>query len=351
MNAPIAAPPSPPAALPPDALTTIANEFARALFQAFSGMMNLQGAASIPAAAGPSLAEAIEQLLAAKLSANCRPSYVTSLRQYLGLFARGREQRAVNTFTTAEIEAWFSHRKEAPGGQRSNLGRLSALFSFCHRRGYVAVNPCCLVERVRVESVAPVILSPGEARRLLNLCRQVKPCFLAQVTLGLFAGIRPVELTRLQWAAVDLKRGMVKIDAGVAKVRQMRWVPLSANAVAWLHLAPNQSGHVTPPKATLRRARRRLVKEMAWAKGWPQDLLRHTAASYLLAREQDAAKVSLGLGNSPGILLKHYRELVTPEEAEQFWNLRPDNVAEFATATATVTPAVTHQAEPLREAA
>lgn len=310
------------AALPPDALTAVANEFARALAEAFGGMMPAPGVAGVHAAAPP-LGDAIDQLLAAKRAANLRPAYIRSLRHYLRAFARGREHRAVNTFTAAEIESWFAHRSEAPAGRRSNLGRLSALFAFCHRRGYIAVNPCRLVERVRVENTAPVILSVADARRLLNLCRKLKPRFLGYLTLGLFAGIRPVELTRLQWEAVNLERRVVKIDASVAKVRQRRWVPLSENAVEWLRLCAPHRGPVAPPLATLRRWRRRLVKEMGWPHGWPQDLLRHTAASYQLASEQDVAKVCVGLGNSPDILLNHYRELVTPEEAAAFWSICP----------------------------
>ncbi len=41
------------------------------------------------------------------------------------------------------------------------------------------------------------------------------------------------------------------------------------------------------------------------------------------ALHQDAGKVVLMLGNSPAILLKHYRELVTPEECEAFWAILP----------------------------
>ncbi|MCP5523587.1 MAG: hypothetical protein H7A46_18775 [Verrucomicrobiales bacterium] len=56
-------------------------------------------------------------------------------------------------------------------------------------------------------------------------------------------------------------------------------------------------------------------------KAWPQDVLRHTAASQLLALRKDAAAVALELGNSPQVLLTHYRELVTREQAAEFWGI------------------------------
>lgn len=56
---------------------------------------------------------------------------------------------------------------------------------------------------------------------------------------------------------------------------------------------------------------------------WPKDVLRHSCASYLLALKRDAQAVALELGNSPTILFKHYRELVSQEQARRFWNLIP----------------------------
>jgi hypothetical protein len=57
--------------------------------------------------------------------------------------------------------------------------------------------------------------------------------------------------------------------------------------------------------------------------GWRQNALRHSFASYRLAAIQDAAKVALEMGNSPAMLFKHYRELVTPEAAAQWFAISP----------------------------
>jgi hypothetical protein len=54
---------------------------------------------------------------------------------------------------------------------------------------------------------------------------------------------------------------------------------------------------------------------------WPTDLLRHTAASYLLALHKDAGKVANMLGNSPQILLSHYHDPVTEADCKAFWQL------------------------------
>ena len=42
-----------------------------------------------------------------------------------------------------------------------------------------------------------------------------------------------------------------------------------------------------------------------------------------LAAIQDAAKVALEMGNSPQMLFKHYRELVTPDAAKSWFAIQP----------------------------
>ena len=50
---------------------------------------------------------------------------------------------------------------------------------------------------------------------------------------------------------------------------------------------------------------------------------RHSFASYRLAQTQNAAQVALEMGNSPRKLFENYRELVTPEDAEEWFGIMP----------------------------
>jgi len=56
---------------------------------------------------------------------------------------------------------------------------------------------------------------------------------------------------------------------------------------------------------------------------WPQNALRHSDISYRVAEIQNVAQVALEAGNSPAITFKHYRELVTREDAEKWFNILP----------------------------
>jgi integrase len=52
--------------------------------------------------------------------------------------------------------------------------------------------------------------------------------------------------------------------------------------------------------------------------------LRHSFASYHLARFNDAAALALELGHtSAQLVFQHYRQLVKPKQAERYWKITP----------------------------
>ena len=56
---------------------------------------------------------------------------------------------------------------------------------------------------------------------------------------------------------------------------------------------------------------------------WPRNALRHSFISYALAIDHDENRIALESGNTPEVIHTNYRALVTREEAERFWNIRP----------------------------
>lgn len=269
-------------------------------------------------AEGVSLGSAIASLLHAKTLANLRPQYIKSLRAYLAQFSRNRESLPVSTMDVFAIEDWFASRNEGLSTRASNIGRLSALFSFCERRGWIQRNPCRMLERPRIDRRPPQILSPDQAQKLIRAVASRRPHMLPFFSLGMLAGVRPDEIARISWDAIDVERGLLTIDAAASKVRRRRLVRLESETTKLL-----KSGGRLPVSRATRRRYQSFACAVLGFEEWPQDILRHTAASYLLARHGDAGKVALSLGNSPGILLRHYRELVRPEDCDAFWSISP----------------------------
>jgi 2,4-dienoyl-CoA reductase-like NADH-dependent reductase (Old Yellow Enzyme family) len=58
---------------------------------------------------------------------------------------------------------------------------------------------------------------------------------------------------------------------------------------------------------------------------WPSNALRHSFASYHLALHQDGGKLALQLGHGGGmsVLIRHYREIVSPEAVRAWFEVRP----------------------------
>lgn len=269
------------------------------------------------------LAEAIQETILAKRKQNLRSRYIESLERYLNQFAEGRTGCFVDEIGVAEIEAWFESRNESASTRNSNLGRLSSMFDLCWRRGYIRENPCLRVSRIQVDHKSPTILTPDQAKRMLRACPKK---FLPYLVLGMFAGIRPEELCRLKWSDIDLQLGTVRIDAAASKVRDRRIVKLHDVVKSWLTQLKQEGDApiLSLSPATVKRYRKKLAE--AAGIEWEQDILRHTAASYLLQLHRSAANVALMLGNSERILEKHYKQLVTDEACQQFWELAPESI-------------------------
>jgi len=271
------------------------------------------------------LGEAVSSVLASKERANYRVNYIRGLRQYLTLFIRGRESDPVASIDLFVVENWFVARREKPTTQRSNIGRLSALFTHCRRHKWIQENPCEFLERPRIDHRSPQIFTVRQCMRILVWTRRHRPDALGIIVLGLLCGLRPEESEQITWADIDLVNGFIRIDAVVSKVRQRRIVKPMPSAIAWLRHAKELAGAL-PMKHQRRRRFLRRLREYLRLRKWPQDILRHTCASYWLAEWQDAGKIAHELGNSAGILLRHYRELVPRERASVFWSIFPKDL-------------------------
>lgn len=258
---------------------------------------------------GKATLEVIGELLTSKKLSNRREIYIQSLKYYLTRFADYRG--IISSIKTSDIEIFIS--KFSGYARQTWLNRISTLFSFAVRRGYINKNPCDAIDRVTIDRLPPVILTVSQARTLIEMCPNNCQSYLI---LGLFAGIRPDEIHRLDWKDINLQTSTIRVDG---KTRRRRIVHLDMAIVVKLKEHAKESGPVAPTHNVIRRWKR---NQRAILGGkWTADVLRHTAASYLLARHESAGKVAMMLGNSEQILLTHYHEPVTKEDCEKFWNL------------------------------
>ena len=134
------------------------------------------------------------------------------------------------------------------------------------------------------------------------------------LAIGLFAGVRPLEIERLQ--KQDITERYIEITAANAKTRKRRLVNIAANLKKWLKISEE-----LPPANKTKRLSRILKKA---GLNWKPDIMRHSFASYHLALHESADKTALEMGHrDTQMLFRHYRELVTKEEAKAYWEIKP----------------------------
>jgi integrase len=150
----------------------------------------------------------------------------------------------------------------------------------------------------------------------------------AYLTLAAFAGVRPEEITRLHWNNIDLSQSLLYIPKSVSKTRDDREVPLTQNCVAWLLTCSNRTGPIQPKSSLATRFLkiRTFCGIETWRKQgepWPHDVLRHTFASSWLAVHKNRPLLAEIMGNSVGIIAKHYKRTIPLAQAQALFAIMP----------------------------
>jgi integrase len=150
-------------------------------------------------------------------------------------------------------------------------------------------------------------------------------------SLCLFAGIRPCirtgEITKLNPKDIKLDTGVIHVEPEVSKVRMKRNVVIQPNLAAWLHAYPLERFPIVPPK--LEEVRTSIAKKF----GLTHDVLRHTFISMFVAKFRSMGEAALQAGNSESIIRKHYLDLKSMAEAEQFFGILPQRTASATVVT------------------
>ena len=303
---------------------------------------------------GLSLKTAVTDFLASKKSEGTSERHLTDLRTRLARFLASLPE----SMTTAQVQtshvdtflAGLGLSAQTATGYRTIL---HTFFSWCESRKLSTDNPVTEAMTFKVVPSAPGILSPADAANLLASCADA---ILPGVVLGMFCGLRQAEIARLDWRQVDLAGKIITVDADVAKTSSRRTVEIPENAVQWLSPLAKSSGRIWPKGEEARNlwnlarikagfgpffSTRAIVKAAQTnpatgkprtdLRDWPDNALRHSAISYRLAKTRDLPRVATEAGNSPGIVQRHYAEIVKPDAAAKFFAILPESAENVTT--------------------
>src|SRR5437016_7366531 len=269
--------------------------------------------------------ELVDELLKIKEADGASQRYLGDLRSRLTQFADCFNGKPVAEITSAQVDQWLRSLSDKETGKRlaattrNNFRRvLIVAFNFARERGYSAGNPAEKSARAKVIESAIGILTVEETARLLE---SAAPELVPYIAIGAFAGLRRAELERLDWREIDLHSNLIEVTARKAKSARRRFARIQSNLAKWLQPHVQLSGSVTPPNY---RELLDAARDAAGIQEWPQNALRHSFASYHLARFNDAAALALELGHtSAHLVFQHYRQLVKPKQAERYWKITP----------------------------
>jgi integrase len=263
-----------------------------------------------------SVAEAVDEMIAAKKTKGVSDVYLADLRYRLGVF-KAAFHCDVSALVPDDVAAFFEGLRLSPRSYNNFVRVLRTFFAFAQNHGWLS-KEADLLARVekRTERPTPVeIFTPGELTALLkNASREVATC----LALTAFAGLRAEEILRLDWSDIERRPGFIEVAAHKAKTATRRIVPISDNLARWVAIAPRNGARVWPhSKAWFFEAMRNAAADARIQ--WKQNALRHSFISYRLAEIQDVNRVALEAGNSPQMIFRHHRELATPQQARSWF--------------------------------
>ena len=279
-----------------------------------------------------SVADVLGEMLKAKKAEGLSQRYLEDLENRLTKFAKDFQSH-VSTLDMVTVKEWLQALDVANRTRNNFRLAIQTLFSFAKSQGYLPKDwrefDAVPVWKVKAEQID--IFTPAEMDKLLSVADTKLIPFLA---IGAFAGLRSAEICRLNWERVNLESGFITVDAGIAKTNSRRLIPIQPNLKAWLEPYVKERGPVVE-LSNVPNALQRLIEatrpkdpknpeaKLKPAVEWRHNALRHSFCSYRMAQIKNAAEVALEAGNSPQMIFKHYRELVTPKDAEKWFGILP----------------------------
>jgi integrase len=281
----------------------------------------------------------VDELIAAKRKDGLSAEYLKDLSVRLGVF-REAFQSDVSAITVAQINE-FLRSLDVGGRSRNNYRRaIGTLIKFAEKYGALLKGSLPLeeIDLAREEQFDVEIWTPAEMAKLLTAAQlspvNLKPGFnrryaanqgiLPLLVLGAFAGIRTSkEIRRQKWSDINLQTGFIRVTGAKGGTAAKRLIPISDNLRKWLSVCqPTAETCCTfaRPEDVLKRLAKRA------GVSWKHNALRHSYASYRVAETQNVPQVALELGNSVKMVNRHYREIVTPEQAKSWFSITPEKL-------------------------
>jgi integrase len=210
---------------------------------------------------------------------------------------------AVADIEPAALRRWVKARSANGNTQAMYFRYARMFFAYLKCNRLIPDDP---MEAVPAPKTSPArnILTPDQMKALLAL--ELPDHVRALLLLGGFAGLRTEEIERMDWSQVNTKSGQIHVPPGVMKdsggfdQRIVDFTEPLKRRRAWL---AKQSGKIIPVASETLHTHRRRACAPVLAE-WPDNCLRHSFATYHLARAKNAGLTSYQMGHTSSAMVQ-----------------------------------------------
>ena len=254
-------------------------------------------------------------------------------------------KRMISTITGEELQKNLADTTGGPGAFNQNLRLVRAIWKWCAKppRKWCEDEPIKHLESKDTVSAEVGTLTAAQAAELLQTAEKHLPDCVPAFAIALFTGMRQQEIERL--VPADITGDGITVPATSAKTKRRRFVQMPEPLAAWLKAYPIGES-VTPTNWSRKeKAVRRLAGWKVWSDyvptmgfkppmdpapaddlpEWPQNALRHTAATVSIALGKPIETLTFEHGHVGGLemLRRHYVGAMPKKEALAIWSIGP----------------------------
>ena len=258
--------------------------------------------------------------------------------QWRGFETKFGATTPIGQVTAPEITAWVESMDTSARTRRNYVTALVTLFRYAQSQGFLPLErktAAELVQKPKAEKPGKEIYQPDELTKMLDTADDETLPFIALTGLG---GVRAEEIVpenpeepALTWADLhwDEKNAknprkwnpQIYVSQEVAKTGEGRYIPIGQRLAKLLKPWRKATGRImiNPRIRTYH-----LSSKIAEASGvlWKKNALRHSYGTYRVAITNDVPKVSLEMGNSVAMVMKHYRRPAKEDVAREWFGIK-----------------------------
>lgn len=219
------------------------------------------------------------------------------------------------------IKEFLNECEVGPRRWNNLRDQIVTLFRYARSERYLPNEPTTEAEDVTKMKVARKTVAMFTPEELQMIIENTRAVWLPWVLISAFAGIGTFEVLRMDWSSVRWGQKLIDLPPEVTKVNERRIIPMCDALIQ--KLAHWREAPVCEDKVPQREIEQILSKVKAVRPDfrWKHNALRHAYGSYRTALTQNVPQVALEMGNSVGMVKRHYLEAKTFEEGLRWFQI------------------------------